>query len=164
MQKITPFLWFDDQAEEAAKFYTSIFKDSKVGKILRYSEETAKISQSGRPPGSVLTVEFEIEGQKFTALNGGPQFKFNESVSFVVNCETQEEVDYFWEKLTADGGQESACGWLKDKFGVSWQITPTVLIEMLQDENAAKSERVMNAMLQMQKIDIKTLREAYAGE
>jgi len=164
MQKITPFLWFDDQAEEAAKFYTSIFKDSKVGKILRYSEETAKISQSGRPPGSVLTVEFEIVGQKFTALNGGPQFKFNESVSFVVNCETQEEVDYFWEKLTADGGQESACGWLKDKFGVSWQITPTVLIEMLQDENAEKSERVMNAMLQMQKIDIKTLREAYAGE
>jgi predicted 3-demethylubiquinone-9 3-methyltransferase (glyoxalase superfamily) len=164
MQKITPFLWFDDQAEEAAKFYTSIFKDSKVGKILRYSEETAKVSQSGRPPGSVLTVEFEIEGQKFTALNGGPQFKFNESVSFVVNCETQEEVDYYWEKLTADGGEESACGWLKDKFGVSWQITPTVLIEMLQDENAEKSERVMNAMLQMQKIDIKKLKAAYAGK
>jgi predicted 3-demethylubiquinone-9 3-methyltransferase (glyoxalase superfamily) len=164
MQKITPFLWFDDQAEEAAKFYTSIFKDSKVGKILRYSEETAKVSQSGRPPGSVLTVEFEIEGQKFTALNGGPQFKFNESVSFVVNCETQEEVDYYWEKLTADGGEESACGWLKDKFGVSWQITPTVLIEMLQDENAEKSERVMNAMLQMQKIDINKLKAAYAGK
>jgi predicted 3-demethylubiquinone-9 3-methyltransferase (glyoxalase superfamily) len=164
MQKITPFLWFDDRAEEAAKFYSSVFKDSKVGKILRYSEETAKISQSGRPPGSVLTVEFEIEGQKFTALNGGPQFKFNESVSFVVNCETQQEVDYFWKKLTADGGEESACGWLKDKFGLSWQVTPTVLIEMLQDKDPEKSERVMNAMLQMQKIDIKTLREAYAGE
>ena len=164
MQKITPFLWFDDRAEEAAKFYTSVFRDSKVGKILRYSEETAKVSQSGRPPGSVLTVEFEIEGQKFTALNGGPQFKFNESVSFVVNCETQEEVDYYWEKLTADGGEESACGWLKDKFGVSWQITPTVLIEMLQDKDPEKSERAMEAMLQMQKIDINTLKVAYAGK
>jgi predicted 3-demethylubiquinone-9 3-methyltransferase (glyoxalase superfamily) len=164
MQKITPFLWFDDRAEEAAKFYTSVFRDSKVGKILRYSEETAKVSQSGRPPGSVLTIEFEIAGQKFTALNGGPQFKFNESISFVVNCETQEEVDHYWEKLTADGGEESACGWLKDKFGVSWQITPTVLIEMLQDKDPEKSERVMNAMLQMQKIDIKTLRKAYAGK
>jgi predicted 3-demethylubiquinone-9 3-methyltransferase (glyoxalase superfamily) len=112
----------------------------------------------------VLTVEFEIVGQKFTALNGGPQFKFNESVSFVVNCETQEEVDYFWEKLTADGGEESACGWLKDKFGVSWQITPTVLIEMLQDKDPEKSERAMKAMLQMQKIDINTLKVAYAGK
>jgi predicted 3-demethylubiquinone-9 3-methyltransferase (glyoxalase superfamily) len=164
MQKITPFLWFDDQAEEAAKFYTSIFKNSKVGKILRYNEEAAKVSESGRPPGSVLTVEFEIEGQKFTALNGGPQFKFNESVSFVVNCETQDEVDYFWEKLTADGGQESQCGWLTDKFGLSWQITPTVLIEMLHDKDAAKSERVMKAMFQMQKIEIKRLRDAYAGK
>jgi predicted 3-demethylubiquinone-9 3-methyltransferase (glyoxalase superfamily) len=164
MQKITPFLWFDDQAEEAAKFYTSVFKDSKVGKILRYSEETAKISQSGRPPGSVLTVEFEIVGQKFTALNGGPQFKFNESVSFMVNCETQQEVDYFWEKLTADGGEESACGWLKDKFGLSWQVTPTVLIDMLHDSDPEKSERVMNAMLQMQKIDINKLKAAYAGK
>ena len=164
MQKITPFLWFDDRAEEAAKFYTSVFRDSKVGKILRYSEETAKVSQSGRPPGSVLTIEFEIEGQKFTALNGGPQFKFNESVSFVVNCETQQAVDYFWEKLTADGGEESACGWLKDKFGVSWQITPTVLIEMLQDKDPEKSERAMNAMLQMQKIDINKLKAAYTGK
>ena len=164
MQKITPFLWFDDRAEEAAKFYTSVFRDSKVGKILRYSEETAKVSQSGRPPGSVLTIEFEIEGQKFTALNGGPQFKFNESISFVVNCETQEEVDHYWEKLTADGGEESACGWLKDKFGVSWQITPTVLIEMLQDKDPEKSERAMKAMLQMQKIDINTLKVAYAGK
>ncbi len=160
MQKITAFLWFDDQAEEAVKFYTSIFKNSKVGRILRYSGEAAKAS--GRPVGSVLTIEFELEGQRFTALNGGPEFKFNESVSFVVNCETQKEVDYFWEKLTANGGQESACGWLKDKFGLSWQVTPTVLIEMLQDKDSEKAERVMNAMMQMQKIDIKTLKEAYA--
>ncbi len=164
MQKITPFLWFDDQAEEAVKFYTSIFKNSKVGKILRYGEEAARISESGRPPGSVLTIEFELEGQKFTALNGGPEFKFNESISFVVNCETQEEVDYFWEKLTADGGQESQCSWLKDKFGVSWQVVPAVLIEMLQDKDSEKAERVMKAMLQMQKIDIKTLKQAYAGK
>ena len=163
MQNITPFLWFDCEAEEAAKFYTSIFRNSKVGRILRYDEESAKTSQSGRPVGSVLTIEFEIEGQKFTALNGGPQFKFNESISFVVNCETQDEVDYFWEKLTADGGQESACGWLKDKFGLSWQITPTVLIDMLNDKDPEKSERVMKAMLQMQKIDIKTLKDAYGG-
>ncbi len=162
MQKITPFLWFDDQAEQAVKFYASIFKNSKVGKILRYGEETAKVSQSGRPVGSVLTIEFEIEGQKFTALNGGPAFKFNESISFVVNCDTQKEVDYFWEKLTADGGQESQCGWLKDKFGVSWQVVPRALIEMLQDKDSKKSERVMKAMLQMQKIDIKTLKAAYA--
>jgi predicted 3-demethylubiquinone-9 3-methyltransferase (glyoxalase superfamily) len=161
MQKITPFLWFDNQAEEAAKFYTSVFRNSKLGKILRYDEEAAKTSQSGRPVGSVLTIEFEIEGQKFVALNGGPQFKFNESISFVINCETQEEVDYFWGKLTADGGEESACGWLKDKFGVSWQVTPTVLIDMLHEKDAAKAERVMHAMLQMKKIDIKTLKEAY---
>ncbi len=112
----------------------------------------------------MLTIEFEIAGQKFTALNGGPEFKFNESISFVVNCETQNEVDYFWEKLLADGGQESQCGWLKDKFGVSWQITPTVLIDMLNDKDAKKAERVMKAMMQMQKIDIKTLKEAYAGK
>ena len=160
MQKITPFLWFDDQAEEAVKFYTSVFKNSKVGRILRYSEEVAKISQSGVAAGSVLTIEFEIEGQKFVALNGGPQFKFNESVSFVVNCETQEEVDYFWEKLTADGGQESQCGWLKDKFGLSWQVVPTVLIDMLHDKDSKKSERVIAAMLQMKKIDINKLKEA----
>jgi predicted 3-demethylubiquinone-9 3-methyltransferase (glyoxalase superfamily) len=164
MQKITPFLWFDHQAEEAAKFYTSVFKNSKIGRILRYDEEAAKVSESGRPVGSVLTIEFEIAGQKFVALNGGPQFKFNESISFVVNCETQEEVDYFWAKLTADGGEESACGWLKDKFGVSWQVTPTVLIDMLHDEDPKKAERVMKAMLQMKKIDIKTLKNAYAGK
>jgi len=162
MQKITPFLWFDHQAEEAAKFYTSVFKNSRIGRILRYDEVSAK--GAGRPAGSVLTIEFEIAGQKFTALNGGPEFKFNESISFVVNCETQNEVDYFWEKLLADGGQESQCGWLKDKFGVSWQITPTVLIDMLNDKDAKKAERVMKAMMQMQKIDIKTLQEAYAGK
>jgi predicted 3-demethylubiquinone-9 3-methyltransferase (glyoxalase superfamily) len=164
MQKITPFLWFDRQAEEAMKFYTSVFKHSKVGRTLRYSEEVAKISQSGQPAGSVLTIEFELEGQKFVALNGGPQFKFNESVSFVVNCESQEEVDYFWAKLTADGGEESACGWLKDKFGLSWQVTPTVLIDMLHDKDPKKAERVMHAMLQMQKIDIKKLKDAYASK
>jgi predicted 3-demethylubiquinone-9 3-methyltransferase (glyoxalase superfamily) len=163
MQKITPFLWFDGNAEEAAKFYTSIFKNSKVGRILRYDEEVAKVSQSGQPAGSVLTIEFEIEGQKFVALNGGPQFKFNESISFVVNCETQKEVDYFWEKLTAAGGEESQCGWLRDKFGVSWQVTPTVLIDMLHDKDAKKSERVMKAMLQMQKIEIEDLKQAYVG-
>jgi predicted 3-demethylubiquinone-9 3-methyltransferase (glyoxalase superfamily) len=161
MQKITPFLWFDDHAEEAVKFYTSIFSNSKIGRIFRYTEEAAE--KTGRPVGSVLTIEFEIEGQKFVALNGGPQFKFNESVSFVVNCETQDEVNYFWDKLTADGGEESACGWLKDRFGLSWQITPTALIDMLHDKDSEKSERVMHAMLQMQKIDIKTLKEAYAA-
>ena len=162
MQKITPFLWFDDQAEEAVKFYTSIFKDSKTGRILRYDDEAAKAS--GRPVGSVLTIEFELEGQKFVALNGGPEFKFNESVSFVVNCETQQEVDYYWQKLIADGGQESACGWLKDKFGLSWQVTPAVLIDMLHDKDSAKAERVMKAMLQMKKIDIDKLKAAYEGK
>ena len=162
MQKITPFLWFDNQAEEAAKFYTTVFKNSKVGRILRYNETSAKTA--GRPAGSVLTIEFEIGGQKFTALNGGPQFKFNESVSFVVNCETQNEVDYFWEKLTAGGGQESECGWLKDKFGLSWQITPTVLIDMLNDKDPKKAGQVMKAMMQMQKIEINKLKAAYAGK
>jgi predicted 3-demethylubiquinone-9 3-methyltransferase (glyoxalase superfamily) len=164
MQKLTPFLWFDDQAEEAVKFYTSIFKNSKVGRILRYGEEAAKVSESRQPVGSVLTIEFELEGQRFVALNGGPQFKFNESISFVVNCETQEEVDYFWEKLIADGGEESACGWLKDKFGVSWQVTPTVLIEMLHDKDPEKSERAMKAMLQMKKIEINKLKAAYEAK
>jgi predicted 3-demethylubiquinone-9 3-methyltransferase (glyoxalase superfamily) len=159
MQKITPFLWFDDQAEEAVNFYTALFKNSKIDRIFRYNEEAAE--KTGRPVGSVLTIEFEIEGQKFVALNGGPLFKFNESVSFVINCETQAEVDYFWEKLTADGGEESACGWLRDKFGLSWQITPTVLIDMLHDSDEEKSRRVMQAMFQMKKIDIKTLKDAY---
>ena len=162
VQKITPFLWFDGQAEDAVKFYTSLFKNSKIGRILRNAEGPAE--KTGRPVGSVLTIEFEIEGQKLIALNGGPLFKFNESVSFVVNCETQEEVDYFWGKLTADGGEASQCGWLKDKFGLSWQITPTVLIDMLHDKDPEKSERVMNAMLQMQKIDIPRLKAAYGGK
>jgi predicted 3-demethylubiquinone-9 3-methyltransferase (glyoxalase superfamily) len=162
MQKITPFLWFDDQAEEAVNFYTSLFKNSKIGRIFRNPQEAAE--KTGRPVGSVLTIEFEIEGQKFVALNGGPLFKFNESVSFVINCETQEEVDYFWGKLIADGGEESACGWLKDKFGLSWQVTPTVLIDMLHDNDQEKSGRVMQAMLQMQKIEIPKLKAAYGGK
>jgi len=157
-QKITPFLWFDDKAEEAAKFYTSIFKNSEIGKMTRYDEEAA--GPTGRPAGSVMTIEFELEGQEFVALNGGPMFKFTEAISFVVNCETQEEVDYFWSKLSA-GGEESRCGWLRDKFGLSWQVVPTVLIDMLHDKDSEKSERVMKAMLQMQKINIEKLKAAY---
>jgi len=161
MQKITPFLWFDHQAEEAVKFYTSIFKNSRIGKIARYGEEAEKIA--GRPKGSVMTVEFQLEGQEFVALNGGPHFKFTEAISFVVNCQTQEEVDYYWEKLS-EGGKEVQCGWLKDKYGLSWQIVPTVLGELLSDEDAAKSQRVMQAMLKMVKLDIKKLQDAYAGK
>ena len=161
MQKITPFLWFDDKAEEAVNFYMSIFKNSKVGAITRYDEAGEKAA--GRPKGSVMTVEFQLEGQEFVALNGGPHFKFTEAVSFVVNCETQEEVDRFWEKLSA-GGEEVQCGWLKDKYGLSWQIVPTVLTEMLKDKDPAKAKRVMEAMLQMKKIDIPTLKQAYEQE
>jgi predicted 3-demethylubiquinone-9 3-methyltransferase (glyoxalase superfamily) len=157
MQKITPFLWFDNQAEEAVKFYTSIFKKSKVLKVTRYSEAAAKAS--GRPKDSVLTIEFQIEGQRFVALNGGPAFKFNESVSFVVNCKTQAELDRFWKKLSA-GGKESQCGWLKDKYGLSWQIVPSTLGEILSSKDPAKAERVMKAILQMKKLDIKALRNA----
>jgi predicted 3-demethylubiquinone-9 3-methyltransferase (glyoxalase superfamily) len=154
MQKITPFLWFDDQAEEAMKFYVSIFKHSKVLGVARYGET------GPGPKGTVMTARFQLEGQEFVALNGGPQFKFTEAISFLVNCETQEEVDYFWEKLS-DGGEKSRCGWLKDKFGLSWQVVPTVLSEMLQDKNAQKSQRVTKAMLQMDKIDIEGLKRAY---
>ena len=136
MQKITPFLWFDDDAEEAVKFYTSIFKKSKIGKIARYDKAGEKAA--GRPTGSVMTVEFEIEGQEFIALNGGPHFKFTEAVSFVVSCKTQAEVDYYWKKLSA-GGKEVQCGWLKDKYGLSWQIVPTILGELLSGKDAAKS-------------------------
>ena len=161
MQKITPFLWFNDNAEEAVKFYTSIFKNSKTGKIARYDEAGEKAA--GRPAGSVMTVEFQIEGQEFVALNGGPIFKFTEAISFVVNCETQEEVDYYWEKLSA-GGKEVQCGWLKDKHGLSWQIVPTVLGELLSDKDAAKSQRVMQAMLKMVKLDIKKLKQAAKGK
>ena len=158
MQKITPFLWFDNQAEEAANFYVSVFKNSKIVSSSRYGEEGQEIT--GQKPGTVMTVEFELEGQRFTALNGGPQFKFNESISFLVDCETQEEVDEYWEKLSAVPEAEQ-CGWLKDKFGVSWQIIPRALGEMLGDPDPAKSQRVMRAMLQMHKIDIAALRQAY---
>jgi len=158
MQKITPFLWFDNQAEEAANSYVSIFKNSKVVSVTRYGEA------GPGPKGTVMVVEFQIDGQKFVALNGGPLFKFTEAISFVVNCETQEEVDYFWEKLTADGGAESMCGWLKDKYGLSWQVVPTAAIELLKDKDAEKSQRVMKAMLQMKKIDIQALKQAYKQE
>jgi len=154
MQKITPFLWFDDKAEEAVNFYVSIFKNSKVLGISRYGDA------GPGPKGTVMVAKFQLEGHEFIALNGGPQFKFTEAISFLVNCESQEEVDKFWEKLS-DGGKESQCGWLKDKYGLSWQIVPTVLGEMLQDKDPEKSKRVMQAMLQMQKIDIKKLKEAY---
>ena len=157
-QKITPCLWFDSNAEEAAKFYASIFKNSKIGKISRYGKEGYAIH--GKLEGTVLTVEFELHGQTFTALNGGPVFKFNEAISFQVSCKSQKEVDYYWEKLSKGGGK-GQCGWLKDKYGVSWQIVPTVLGEMLQEKNAEKSERVMKALLQMNKLDIKTLKQAY---
>ena len=158
MQKITPFLWFDDKAEEAVNFYVSIFKNSKITGITRYGEAGAEVA--GRPKGTVMTIAFQLEGQEFVALNGGPVFTFSPAISFVVNCETQEEVDELWEKLS-EGGEIEQCGWLKDKYGVSWQIVPTILGEMLQDKDAEKSERVMKAMLQMKKIDIKGLEQAY---
>ena len=160
MQKIIPCLWFDDKAEEAAKFYASIFKNSKIGDISRYGKEGYEFH--GKEDGTVMTVDFEIEGQKYVALNGGPIFKFNEAISFQVHCETQKEVDYYWEKLS-EGGDEKAqqCGWLKDKYGVSWQIVPVVLTKMLQDKDAKKSQRVMKALLQMRMLDIKTLTQAY---
>ena len=162
LQRITPFLWFDTQAEEAVKFYTSIFKKSKIGNIARYDKAGEKVS--GRPTGSIMTVEFQIEGQDFIALNGGPIFKFNESISFVVNCETQKEVDYYWKKLTAGGGKEVQCGWLTDKFGLSWQIVPIALNELMSGKDAAKSQRVMEAMLKMVKFDIKKLKQAAKGK
>jgi predicted 3-demethylubiquinone-9 3-methyltransferase (glyoxalase superfamily) len=161
MQKITPFLWFDNQAEEAVDFYRSIFKKSRILKVVRFSEAGAKAS--GRPKGSVMTIKFQLEGQEFVALNGGPYFKFTEAISFVVNCKTQKEVDTFWKKLSR-GGEEGQCGWLKDKYGVSWQIVPTALITMLNDKDDRKSQRVMQAMLQMRKINIKSLVQAYKAE
>ena len=150
-------LWFDGQAEEAAKFYVSVFKNAKMGKVARYGDA------GPGPKGSVMVASFEVEGREFTALNAGPQFKFNESVSFVVHCKTQEEVDSYWDKLLAGGGQESMCGWLKDKFGLSWQITPEVLLEMVSDPDPAKSQRAMKAMMQMRKIDIQRIKEAARG-
>jgi predicted 3-demethylubiquinone-9 3-methyltransferase (glyoxalase superfamily) len=158
MQKITPFLWFDNQAEEAVNFYIAIFNNSKIVSVARYGEAGAEAS--GRSKGTVMTIVFRIEGQEFIALNGGPAFTFSPAISFVVNCETQEEIDELWEKLSA-GGEKVECGWLKDKYGVSWQIVPTVLGEMLQDKDAEKSERVMKAMIKMDKIDIKALKRAY---
>jgi predicted 3-demethylubiquinone-9 3-methyltransferase (glyoxalase superfamily) len=155
MPKITPFLWFDTQAEEAAKLYVSVFPNSKIINVSRYGDA------GPGPKGSVMTVSFELDGQPYTALNAGPMFKFNEAISFMVNCKTQEEVDHYWNKLTADGGQESQCGWLKDKFGLSWQITPTTLMELMQDPDPKKANRVMQAMLKMGKIDIAALKKAY---
>jgi predicted 3-demethylubiquinone-9 3-methyltransferase (glyoxalase superfamily) len=159
---ITPCLWFDHQAEEAARFYTSIFKNSKIDKITRYSEAGKEIH--GKEPGSVLTVAFELDGQSFTALNGGPIFKFNEAVSFQVMCQTQEEIDYFWDKLSAGGDPQSQqCGWLKDKYGLSWQIVPRILPDLIADHTSPKSQRAMQAMLRMKKLDIAQLQKAYAG-
>ena len=158
MQKITPCLWFDNQAEEAAKFYVSIFKNSKIGNMTRYGEVGAEVS--GRPKGSVMTVTFEIEGQEFVALNGGPHFTFSEAISFMVKCETQKEIDEMWEKLS-QGGEKGQCGWLKDKYGLSWQIVSPEWNEMLRDKDVRKSERVMKAILQMTKPDIKAIKQAY---
>lgn len=160
MQKVTPCLWFDDKAEEAAKFYVSIFKNSKLGNITRYGEAGAGVS--GRPKGSVMTVTFEIEGQEFVALNGGPVFTFTEAVSFMVKCETQKEIDDMWAKLS-EGGEEGQCGWLKDKYGLSWQIVSPGWDEMLRDKDAKKSERVMKAILTMRKPDLKAIKQAYEG-
>ena len=158
MKKINPFLWFDFEAEQAAKFYVGIFKNSKIAKIARYGEEAAQ--KTGRPAGSVMTVEFTLDRVEFVALNGGPQFKFTEAISFSVNCETQDEIDYFWEKLSADGGSTGPCGWLKDKFGLSWQVTPVFLGYMLADPDAEKANRVMKAIMEMGKIDIAALNKA----
>jgi predicted 3-demethylubiquinone-9 3-methyltransferase (glyoxalase superfamily) len=162
-QKISPFLWFADQAEEAAKYYTGIFKNSKMTRTTRYPE--AGKETHGRPPGSVMVVDFELEGQKFTALNGGPLFKFNESVSFMVQCKDQKEIDYYWEKLGA-GGDPAAqqCGWLKDKFGLSWQIVPADMDRLFEDDKSGGAQRAMMAMLKMKKLDIAELERAYAGK
>lgn len=163
MQGIIPCLWFDHQAEEAARFYTSIFKNSRIGKINRYGKGGHEIH--GRPEGSVMTVEFELDGHRFTALNGGPVFQFNEAISFQVLCDTQEEVDHFWEKLSQGGDPKAQqCGWLKDKYGVSWQIVPTALVAMLHDPDAGKTQRVMGAMLRMKKLEIAKLRQAYEAQ
>jgi predicted 3-demethylubiquinone-9 3-methyltransferase (glyoxalase superfamily) len=157
VQQITPFLWFDRQAEEAAKFYCSIFKKSKILGITRALEG------SGAAAGEVLTVQFRLGDQEYVALNGGPHFKLTEAISLMIHCKDQKEVDYYWEKLLAGGGKESACGWLKDKYGLSWQVTPTILLEMISDKDRKKAQRAFNAMLQMGKIDIAKLKEAYGG-
>lgn len=160
-QKINPCLWFDTEAEAAARFYCSIFKNSRIGTVSRYVNEGQEIH--GKEAGSVMAVEFELDGQRFAALNGGPQFKFSEAISFQVHCDDQAEVDYFWTKL-AEGGTEGPCGWLKDRYGLSWQIVPKVLFEMLTDPDPTKSQRVTKAFLQMKKFDIATLKRAYAGK
>jgi predicted 3-demethylubiquinone-9 3-methyltransferase (glyoxalase superfamily) len=158
LQKITTCLWFDKQAEEAVNFYTSVFKNSRVGTTARYDETASKAA--GLPAGTVMTVTFELEGREFMALNGGPMFKFNESISLVINCGNQDEVDYYWEKLASGGGQESMCGWLKDKFGVSWQVVPDELGKLMSSKEPGKAQRVMSALLQMKKLDINVLRNA----
>ena len=157
MKKINPLLWFDSEAEQAAKFYVEIFKNSKIGKITLYSED------GPGPNGSVMTVEFTLDKVDFVALNGGPQFKFTEAISFSVNCETQDEIDHFWEKLSADGGSTGRCGWLKDKFGLSWQVNPVFLGDMLADRDTEKANRVMKAIMEMDKIDIAALKKATMG-
>jgi predicted 3-demethylubiquinone-9 3-methyltransferase (glyoxalase superfamily) len=162
IQKITPFLWFDGNAEQAAKFYTSIFKKSKIRAITRYGKSASK--GSGQPVGSVMTVEFDLEGQRFTALNGGPNYKFTEAISFVVRCKSQAELDYYWKKLSGDGGQEIACSWLKDKFGVAWQIIPEHLMDLLSSKHPERADRVMAAVMDMVKLDIKKMEAAYAGK
>lgn len=161
MPKLMTSLWFDGQAEEAARLYTSLFKDGRIGRVTHYTKEGFEIH--GQPEGQVLTVEFEFGGQRYIGLNGGPQFKFNESMSIVVLCDTQDEIDHYWSRLTADGGEESMCGWLKDKFGLSWQITPAVLQEMLHNPDKRKVERVTKAFLQMRKFNIKALEDAFNG-
>lgn len=160
-QKITPFLWFDNHAEEAAKLYVSLFQNSAIESVSRYGEAGREVT--GGTPGKVMTVTFTLEGQRFTALNGGPLFKFTEAVSFMISCDSQEEVDRFWSKLTADGGQESQCGWLKDRFGLSWQVVPRVLFELIGDKDRAKAGRATEAMLKMKKLDIAELKRAHAG-
>jgi predicted 3-demethylubiquinone-9 3-methyltransferase (glyoxalase superfamily) len=162
VQRISPCLWFDSEGEDAARFYTGIFKNSRIKTITRYGK--AGFEAHHRPAGSVMVVVFELEGQEFTALNGGPVFKFNEAVSFQVNCETQKEIDYYWEKLSAGGDPKAQqCGWLKDKYGLSWQIVPTIMMELFKDENSAKAQRAMEAMLPMKKLDIAALKKAAAG-
>ena len=159
-QRITPFLWFDSQAEEAAKLYISVFENSRIKRIVRYGKAGRDVQ--GKEAGSVMTVEFEIDGQTFIALNGGPHIKFNEAISFQIVCDTQDEIDHFWSRLSQDG-QEGSCGWLKDKYGVSWQVVPSVLPQMMTDADSSKKERVMNAFLKMKKFDVETLQRAYAG-
>jgi predicted 3-demethylubiquinone-9 3-methyltransferase (glyoxalase superfamily) len=160
MQKIVPCLWFDNKAEEAVNFYSSIFRNSKIGDVTRYGKEGYEIHR--REAGTVMTIDFEIEGQKFVGLNGGPIFKFNEAISFQVYCDTQEELDYYWENLSKGGDEQAQqCGWLKDKYGVSWQIVPTILGKILQDKDPRRSDKVMKSLLQMRKLDIKTLKQAY---